>query len=59
MFDHAYAMQQLLMARLFHLGGGQCWQIYAGILLEDISWKGQDMVLYVSVEKVQIEWIRV
>ncbi len=24
MFDHAYAMQQLLIARLFHLGGGQC-----------------------------------
>ncbi len=52
LFDRAFYLQRLLMARLFYLGGGQRRQIYAGMLLGDISWKKGKMVLWVPAEKV-------
>ncbi len=52
LFDQAFYLQCLLMARLFYLGGGQRCQIYACMLLGDISWRKGKMVLWVPAEKV-------
>lgn len=52
LFDCAFYLQSLLMARLFYLGGGQWRQIYASMFLGDISWRKGKMVLWVSAEKV-------
>lgn len=46
-------MQHLLMAMLLHLGGGQrLQQIYANILMKDLVWKEEKLMLKVAAEKV-------
>lgn len=50
--DSAFRMQNVLMAILLYLGGGQRLQVYANILVKDLVWKDGKMYLRVPAEKV-------
>ena len=50
--EMAFILQHLLMAHLIYLSGGQRCQVYAGMLLSDISWISETMRLYVPNEKI-------
>ncbi len=50
--EMAFILQRLLMAHLIYLSGGQRRQVYAGMLLSDVSWISKAMRLYVPNEKI-------
>jgi hypothetical protein len=50
--EMAFILQRLLMACLMYLGGGQRCQVYARMLLSNVSWISEAMRLYVPNEKI-------